>query len=515
MTYVLCVDVGTTNIKTALVSIKDFSVGSYVSDRARIIIPDKESAEVDLEDLWNQILNLIKSLLDSSSDIEENDIKALIFTAHMAGVAPIDKNGYPLRNALIWLDERAKGLPKKLFSGLIKLEGYNIFNLIEFLRLTGGAPSKTGKDPISKILWIKLYEPEVYQSTFKFLDIKGYLIYSATRKYVTTPDEAHLTWLADTRGTYPKWSIKLFKKYGIDLEKFPNIVSSNEIVGSLKNEVSKDLNLPRDLPVIAGCGDLTSAALGSGAIKENEPHIYIGTSSWIAAHVSKRLLDISHYMGSLYSGIPGKYLYIAEQEIAGGALDYIVELIYGEKVSYEKVNEEVSKAIVGSNKIIFLPWMYGERSPIDDPYIRGGFINLKLSDDKKALIRSVMEGVAYNLRWAFQYFSRKIGWNNAIKFVGGGALSDAWSQILADVLNVKIIRVDQPQFASIRGSAVLASVGLKIYSSFNEAVSHIKYDKIFEPNPKNKRVYDKLFSNFEKIYSSIKNIYKDLNQEVE
>jgi len=133
-------------------------------------------------------------------------VAGIIFSAHMAGVLPVDKDGNPLRPMMIWLDERAAGLPRDLWRGPLKVQGYNMFKLFRFLRITGGAPSKTGKDPLSKILWIRENEPDLYNKTRKILDVKGYLIYKATGKYLTSPDEANLTWLADTRRGFARWS---------------------------------------------------------------------------------------------------------------------------------------------------------------------------------------------------------------------------------------------------------------------------------------------------------------------
>ncbi len=506
--YTLCFDVGTTNVKGAIVSMKDFRAIYTKSVKAEVVYPKIGYAEIDVDRLWGQITYLASELYSIADREVIKDLRSMVFTAHMAGVIPIDVEGHPLRNGIIWLDERGKGLPRELFSGVIKISGYNIFRLIEFLRITGGAPSKTGKDPLSKILWIKENEPDIYRSTYKFLDVKGYLIYRATGGIYTSPDEAHLTWLADTRSRV-KWSRKLLDRYGIDESKLPLIGRSIDIAGYVDGELLDILRLRDGLPVFIGAGDLTTAALGSGAVEDGVPHIYVGTSSWIAAHTPKRLLDISHYMGTLYSAIPDKYLFIAEQEVAGAALDYFMDLFNID--DYRNVDKMLEDMDVKDSNLIFLPWMYGERAPIDDPYLGGGLLNLRFEYGVEDILRAVLEGVALNIGWAYQYFKRKIPWNGPVYIVGGGAKSDIWVQIISDILNNRLVRPIEPENAGVRGSAIIASVGLNIYKSFQDAARYIPMDKTFKPKRSERGRYQKLQTIFNGMYDRLKDIYRCLN----
>ena len=505
--YVLAFDIGTTNVKAGLIDIESFRVVEKVTQKAEVLYPEHGYAEVSPDTLWRQVVSLAKEL---SSSKYYDDILGVVYSAHMAGVLPIDRDYNPLRNIIIWLDERAAGIPEEVFRGFPKVSGYNLFHLMTFLRLTGGAPSKTGKDPISKMLWIKRFESDIFRSTYKFIDVKGYLILRSTGAIVTSPDEAHLTWLADTRGSSVKWSEKLIRRYGLDISLFPEIKSSVDEAGYLKGDAASELGLKEGIPVFVGAGDLASAAVGSGAVGDYEPHIYVGSSSWIAAHVPKRLLDISHYMGSLASGIPGRYLYIAEQEVAGSALDYISGLV-GVEGNYSILDEMAEEVEPGSKGLIFMPWMFGERAPIDDPYVRGGFINLGFDHDRRHLIRAVLEGVAYNIRWSLQYFRNKVSLGEGIKVVGGGIKSDLWCQILADVFNHPVVRMFEPENASLRGAGVFASIGLGKNRSFAEAVSKFGVDRVFRPDRDRSRIYDRFYSVFSSLYKNLKELYRELN----
>ncbi len=170
MAFILAVDVGTTSIKAGIVSTENFEAEITESTRAVVEYPEKHWAEKNPERLWNSIVEVCKPLAEKANP------DAIVFGAHMAGVVPVDEEGNALRNIITWLDERAAGLPEDIWNGLVKIQGYSLTKLIKFLRLTGGAPSRTGKDPISKIVWIKENEPDVFNKAFKMLDVRGYLL---------------------------------------------------------------------------------------------------------------------------------------------------------------------------------------------------------------------------------------------------------------------------------------------------------------------------------------------------
>lgn len=229
----------------------------------------------------------------------------------------------------------------------------------------------------------------------------------------------------------------------------------------------------------------------------------------MAAHVRERRLDLFHYVGSIHSAIPDAYLLVAEQEVAGAALDKVMELLG--VADYGEVERLVSSTQPGAGGVIFLPWLYGERAPIDDPHVRGGVINLSLRSGRGEVLRAVMEGVAMNIRWAFRYVERLARFNPEVRVVGGGALSDTWCQILADALGRVVVRVSQPRQAVLRGAAAVAAVGLGLYGNFSDAAARFRVDRRFTPS-ENRVVYDKLFKVFVDLYSSLKNNFKSLNR---
>jgi len=501
MALILAVDVGTTSIKAGIVNTENFEAEITQSTRAVVEYPKKHWAEKNPEKLWNSIVEVCRPLA------EKLNPDAIVFGTHMAGVVPVDEEGNALRNIITWLDERAAGLPEDVWKGLIKIQGYSLTKLIKFLRLTGGAPSRTGKDPISKMVWIRENEPDVFSKTFKMLDVRGYLVARATGNFVTSPDEAHLTWLADTRGGKARWSESILKDYALPASLFSEIKNCTEIAGYLRPEVRKELGIEGDVPVMVGSGDVAAAAIGSGSVKDNECHIYVGTSDWVAAHIPKRKTDIFHFIGSLLSAIPEKYLLIAEQEVAAGALEWAMRLV-GIEGDYELVKELVEKAPAG--KLIFMPWFYGERAPIDDPYVRGGLVNVGLDTGREEVLRAMMEGVALNIKWVFGYVEKMTAPQQMVSIVGGGALFDIWCQIIANAVRRPLKRIKHPEETGLRGLAVMAAVGLG-KESFESAAAKFEVDRIFKPDGEEAKVYDRLFECYKELYSRLKKVYRKLN----
>ncbi|MFX1501800.1 MAG: FGGY-family carbohydrate kinase, partial [Promethearchaeota archaeon] len=270
-------------------------------------------------------------------------------------------------------------------------------------------------------------------------------------------------------------------------------VNTTDIIGNITNEVADKLGLDKSTKVIAGAADIPSAAIGSGAVRDFETHIYIGTSDWVICHIPFKKVDMFHNIGSVVSGIPGRYMIVNEQEIAGGTLSFLRdkilyhkdELLIEEAVPdvYKIFDRIVEKVPAGSNNLIFTPWLIGERCPIDDHTIRGGLYNISLEMSREHLIRAIFEGVAYNVKWAFTYVEKLIKKfvkkeNSEMKkkgviipevnIIGGGAQSNIWCQIFADVLNRTVKQVKDPIQANARGAAYIASVGL----------GYLKWDEI-------------------------------------
>lgn len=516
--YILAHDLGTTGNKAAIFDI-NLNLIADAEEKYPISYPKPGWAEQDANDFWNSVIKNTQKLMQNKSVNTENII-ALVFDCQMNCTVSIDTEGTPLMNCISWLDTRAAKITNKFRKGLIKISGFGLRNLLMFIKITGGAPGTNGKDPISHILWIKENEPEIYDKTHKFLSVKDFVIYKCTKNAVTSRDLGNTSWLMDSNPGQFNWSPSILEKLKIDSRKLPEIKTSVEIAGNLTSSAAKELGLTAGLPIFVGSGDLTSAAIGSGAILDNEMIVNLGTSDWIAAHTSDRLKDLLHYTGSICSA-QDNYLCISKQETGGACFDWIVNQLFKNELEntnknmselYQQIDSLVEKGKVGANNLIFTPWLFGERSPLNDPDVRGGFYNLGLYHQRNDLLRAVYEGVGYNIKWGLEIVEKLVGKSNSIHFIGGGAKSKVWGQILADILDRKINQIAEPSLAAVKGATIMAMVGLGVLKSFKDAIPLIKIENSFQPTSQNRIVYEKLYKQFLKIYKRNKKMFKTLNQ---
>lgn len=520
--YTLAIDLGTSGPKVALVSSRG-QILDCDKDPVQFYLSPGGGAEQDPEHWWTAICGASQRLLGRYA-VSPASITAVSCTTQWSGTVPVDSDGRALMNAIIWLDTRGAPHIKRLTGGLINLQGYDPFKLITWISHTGGVPGHAGKDPIAHILYIKHELPEIYERTYKFLEPKDYLNLRLTGRCAASYDSITLHWLTDNRHiSQVDYDAALLKMSGIDRAKLPDLCASTDILGPLLPESAAALGLRPGIPVIVGTPDIQSASIGSGAVRDYDAHLYIGTSSWLACHVPYKKTDLLHNIASLPSGIPGRYLVTNEQECAGGCLQYLRDnIIYPDDgltncPPPEDVlgifNEIAERVPAGSSSLIFTPWLYGERTPVDDHTVRGGFFNLSLSTTRAHMVRAVFEGVAYNSRWLLGYVEKFIKRPlTEVRMVGGGASSDLWCQIHADVFGRTILQVDEPVRVNLRGAGFLAAVA-QGELTFDEIPTCVPIRRVFQPQPENTRVYDRLFKEFIQIYARNRGIYARLNRQ--
>ncbi|MFX0033440.1 MAG: FGGY-family carbohydrate kinase [Candidatus Hodarchaeota archaeon] len=515
--YILSHDLGTTGNKAVLFDL-NLNVIHHLKVTYPLYYPKEGWAEQEPEDYWNAIKVSTREIFQKTN-LDIKDIIAIVFDCQMNCTIPIDQEGNTLMRSISWVDTRASIIAKKYKKGLIKIAGYGLSQILMFIKITGGAPGLNGKDPISHILWIKEHQPEIYRKTYKFLSVKDFIIYKCTQKAVTSRDLGHTSWMMDTNPNKFFWSDKILDRFEIDKNKLPEIKRSVEKAGNLTKDAAEMLGLEANVPVFVGSGDLTSAAIGSGAIIDNQPVICLGTSDWIAAHTSKRLKDLTHYMGIICSS-QDNYLCISKQETGATCLDWIINQMFKDQADtykinpsqlYDYIDSTVLASPVGAKRLLFTPWMFGERSPINKSNVRAGFYNLSLNHTREDLLRAIYEGVGYNIKWALQFLEKLIGKNDKMHIIGGGAKSDVWCQIISDILNKEITQMEDPDLAAAKGSAIVAMIGLGILNSFSDAIRLIKIQKEYKPNPNNIKIYQKLFAEYKKLYERNKAMFEHLN----
>ncbi len=517
--YVIAVDHGTSAMKVALADTCGEILG-FDFEPTPLYLFEGGGAEQNPDEWWNAFVTSTKRLL-SRNLVPVEEIVAICVSSQWSGTVAVDESGNHTHNAIIWMDSRGEPYIRKINEGIINISGYGILNIARWLRSTGGLPAKAGKDPTAHILYLKNEHPDVYKSTYKFLEPKDYMNLRLTGKFAASYDSIMLHWVTDIRDiNNVYYNEGLIKKMGIDAEKLPPLMKAVDILGIVKPEVAQELGIREDTQVVVGSPDLQSAIVGSGAVRDFEGHIYIGTSSWTTCHVPFKKTDISHNMAAVPSSIPGKYFVANEQESAGACLTFLRDNVFyiddesrkGNPAVYQEFDEIVKQSPPGSNGLIFTPWLYGERTPVEDHNLRGGFHNMSLHVKKEDIVRAVFEGVAFNTRWLFELVEKFIKKKmNPVNIIGGGAQSDIWCQIFADVLNRTVRQVKDPIMANARGAAFIAASGLG-YCTFDDIPNLIQYSNTFEHTPENRELYDTLFKEFLNIYKNNKSMHKRLNQ---
>lgn len=519
--FILAIDLGTSGPKVALFSIQGELVGSEFEEIHLFLHPDG-GAEQSPSEWWHAIQKATQRLL--AKDLTRNeDILAIALTGQWSGTVAVDAEGNALSNAIIWMDSRGAPYIHQILKGPLEVQGYGLGKLFKWIQVTGGVPANAGKDSIAHILYLKNVHPDIYESAHKFLEPVDYLGLCLTGCMAASYDSITLHWLTDNRDIQNiGYDESLVRLSTIDRGKLPDLKPPNSILGTLRPEIAREWGLREDVQVVMGSPDIYSAAIGAGAVLDYETHLYIGTSSWLTCHVPFKKTDVLHNLAALPSAIPGRYMLTDEQECAGVCLQFLRdnilfhqdELTSNEKPSnsYQLFDQIAARAPAGSHKVIFLPWLYGERAPVDDRFVRGGFFNQSLQTTREDMVRAVFEGVAYNSRWLLKYVEQFIKRRvQAINMVGGGAKSDIWCQIHADVLNRPIRQVKDPMEANLRGASLLAAVSLG-YLRYEEIASRVPILETYAPNPYYRKIYDELFGEFIAIYESNRKIYARLNR---
>jgi len=517
---ILAVDLGTSGAKVALISIRG-QVFGWESQEVPLYITPDGGAEQAPEDWWQAILAASRRLLGRGL-VPKEEIIAVCCSTQGEGTVAVDRNGRPLMNCVLWMDMRGAPYIRRNVRGLVSVAGYDPLKLARWIQLTGGLPSLTGKDPSAHMLLIKEKFPQVYEQTYKFLNVLDYINLRLCGRYAATVDSILTSWVTDNRDPdHVKYDPTLVKFSGIDADKFPEVVPCTEVLGSLTPEAAEALGLPNSVKVVAGSIDNTAAAIGSGAVDLYAAHLYIGTSSWIALHVPYKKTDFNSYLASTPCAVPGRFMLTALQATAGGNLTFLKEkiLYHKDELLQEEHVPDVYKVMdiiaervpAGSNGVMYTPWIWGERAPVDDPRLRAGLYNLSLNNNRGDIIRAFLEGVAFNTRWLVEPVEKFTGRRlDAINLAGGGGNSNIWCQIFADILNVPIRQVKNPIQANARGAALIAAAGLGRIR-FEDVPQIVEINRTFEPTPQNRALYDRLYQEFICIYKQMRGVYQRMN----
>ena len=529
MLNIISYDVGTSGLKACLFRIDEkikLVEGEY--ETYKLYVLDNGGAEQDVEEWWSVLCRCTKRLLEKSG-VRAEDIDGISFCSQMQGLVLVDSEGNAIRRAMTYMDQRGVKEMEEVQKHGITISGVNVRKLLKSVHIASTAAT-TPKDPIWKYKWVEKNEPDVYKRIYKWLDVKEYLICRMTGEFIMTPDSAYATFLYDTRKGHEGISKSLCKMYGIRYEHFPRIIECHQVVGTLRDKQAKELGLVEGIKVYGGGGDASLIGVGAGAAKLGDTHIYCGSSGWVSTVTDKQQVDVISMIAALVGVVKGRYNYFAEMETAGKCFEWVKDHlaldeinIYFDKMNigdsheserislYDYLSDVISRVNPGSDGVIFTPWIHGNRCPFEDTHAKGVFFNIGINTGKSQMLRAVIEGICYHLRWMLECSAKKVTASDEIRFVGGGALSPVTCQILADVLGRRIITIDNAQDAGAIGAAMLVALGEGYIDSLSKANEFVPVKNIYEPNIENKKIYDKQFGVFKQLYKSNAKNFKTLN----
>lgn len=465
---VISADFGTSGVKVGVVD-GDLNVLARVTETYPLTLGAGGIAEQNPDDWWGGLTRAVAELRQQVPDLRDR-ASVVVFSAQLCGLICADETGHALRPCMTWLDKRGSALVQALIGGFPQVHGYQVGKLARWLRLANGAPAKNGMDAAAKILWMRHHEPEIMDRTRWLIDAKDWLVHRATGVMTTSPESANLSWMMDSRRGREGWSPQLAKIVGAPLEKLAPIVTADTLVDTLTPQAAAELGLSPNTQVLAGTSDVTAAALGSGEMEDGALHISLATSAWIAGFLPDRRLSVPYSYATVTSGLDMRPLLIASQENAGSALDWAAKVTAG-----ANAHPGDDLGTPRADDPFFLPWLAGERMPVDNDALRGTFFGLSLHHDATAMRRAALEGVALNLRWAMSKISREKGLrkNGPITLVGGGAANPQMAQMLADALNRDIL-VGETRHAGMLGTATLAAKTMGWAASPAEAATRLR-----------------------------------------
>ena len=510
--FVLAVDLGTGGPKVGLVSLTGtVAWQDHVTVETRWLPHD--GAVQDAERWWQIICDATRRALGSGT-VPAKQLVAAAITGQWASTVPVDDKGRPVGDCVMWMDKRGAPYIRPIIGG--RVAGYAPKNALTWIRRTGAAPSPGGGDPVSHMLLIERDYPDVARAARWYLEPVDYLSMRLTGVAAASHASMTAAWLTDNRAldrmTYDEELVSLT---GLDAAKLPPLRPTGSVIGTVLDDVAVDLGLPLGVEVVTGTPDLHSATCGAGAVLEYETHMAISTTSWISAPVPFKRTDIAHSIASIPGVLPGHYLIVNNHDTSGRCLEWLRDNVLaddGDALDYPVLTALAAGSAPGSGDVIFTPWLNGERSPIDDRRARGGFHNLSLASTRADMVRAVLEGVAFNNRWLHTYVEkfakRRL---EPIRLIGGGAASDLWCQIHADVMDRTIERVREPLHAGIRGAAIFAGLTLGAVRP-EEVRGLVSVDATFTPDSSNRDAYDRLYAEFPKLYKAQKGMFARLNR---
>ena len=506
--WVLAVDLGTGGPKTGAVSLRG-ELLAHAHASVHTLYTVDGGAVQDTAEWWKAIRSGAREIV-ASGRARADDLVGVGITGQWGSTVPVGADGRAVGSCRLWADTRGGRFAAKAVGGPVAVFGYSPANILRWIQVTGGAPSPNGADPLGHELYMRTCEPQLYEKTRYLMEPLDFLGLMFTGRAVATPASMILSWLTDNRpGARPAYVPELVRRSGRDGARLPPLVATGGVIGEVLADVAEDIGIPA-VPVVAGVPDLHASFVGSGAIAPYQAHVTISTTAWIGCEVPFKRTDVLHQMASVPGLRPGAYLVANNHETAGLCLQWARDALAA--TGYDELCTLAASAPAGSGGVIFTPWLKGERTPVEDRTLRAAFLNVSIDTSRAHLVRSVLEGVAFNARWLLdaveKFVSRPLP---ALRILGGGAQSDLWCHVHADILGRRIERVADPMFACLRGAGLFAAMSLGRLT-LDDVAGLVRVSDSFEPTPEGRAVYEPMYSEFKRLYGALHGAYGRLNR---
>lgn len=496
----LGIDLGTSSVKIVIMNETGEITGS-VSKDYEVNYPKAGWAEQSPEDWWKATKDGIRDLL-IQTNIEGTTVKGIGFSGQMHGLVILDKEGNVLRPAILWCDQRTQEECDYLNLGIgqDKISQYT-----GNMALTGfTAP---------KLLWVRKHEREIFDNIEHVLLPKDFIRYKLTGVFATDVSDASGMLMLDVKER--KWSKEMLEILGLNEEVLPQVYESWEVTGRLTKEVAEYTGLSEETLVVGGAGDQAAGAVGTGIVESGILSVALGTSGVVFACSNKYEVDEANRLHS-FCHSNGKWHQMGVMLSAASCLKWwaldINKDIQAEGDAFDYLLEEAGKAPVGSNGVIFLPYLMGERTPYSDPNAKGVFFGLNITSSRADMTRAVLEGVCFGLRDSLEILKSLNVSVEAVRVSGGGAKSPLWRQILADVFGVKVEVISSKEGPAY-GAAILAAVGCGLFETVDEACEKlIKVTASVNPIPENVEKYNKVYSVYNGLYPILKESFEKISK---
>ncbi|MDD5600836.1 MAG: FGGY family carbohydrate kinase [Actinomycetota bacterium] len=499
---IIALDFGTSNLKGAVFDIygKEYA---FESIEYSLYTPTDSIVENNVDFYWDNIITILKNLSKKLGNKTKNVI-AIGTSSQGETIVPIDKNGNPLRNAIVWIDTRTTSEVEEIASH---------FNPKDMFKITG-YPEVDTSWPATRILWIRKNEPDIFQNTYKFLLLEDYLVYKLTGKFVGEASVYSSSYYYDiVNYTYFEPMLDYLK---ISKDKLPEVLMPGTEVSKIKKEVAKITGLPEDVKIIIGAMDQICGAVGAGNIYKGIVSETTGSCFAMVITIDKPIFDYNYKLPCTPHATKGTYALMPYSPTGGIVLKWFKDRFCQEEQALaNKKNKSVFKIMdemaanvpPGSEGLIMLPFLTGALFPEFNPNARAVFFNFSINHTKAHFIRSILESIGY-MMMNYLNSAKKLGIDvEKIISIGGGASSNLWCQIKSDMAGLKI-EVPEYTETALLGSAILTFISLGFFKNIKDASKNLtKIEREFIPDKKNKDIYGHNFKKYKRLYESLKDLY--------